>query len=222
MLVIKIKEEFMRRLSLFFVLFVVVMCFSVSVRAELIQIGFVAKVRSVQDPQGNLDGKISTNDLMVGVYTYESTTTDSNPLPGVGDYNYYSSLYGIRISADGFTFQTDPTNVNFLIELCNNLYGGDYYLLRSYVNLPLSNGIAVEHISWQLDDPQAMALSSTALLTVPPDLSAFQSIWGLSITGDKYSNYEIIADVTSAYIIPEPISLGLLVLGGLFLRRKSC
>jgi hypothetical protein len=189
--------------------------------AEIIKIGFTAQVRDVTDDRGCLEGKIKANDLITGNYTYESTTLDSQPAPQVGEYKYYSLPYGIYVNAGGFVFKTDPAQVDFVIELDDNMYNEDSYVVLSRINLPLSNGVSVGSIYWQLNDPSGMALSSTALLTIPPNLSAFQSIWGLDITGgDKPFYYEIRADVTSAYLIPEPCSIVLLGLGGLFLRRK--
>jgi hypothetical protein len=62
-------------------------------------------------------------------------------------------------------------------------YLEDVYLLRSYNNLPLSNGAFVEHILWQIQDRTASALSSTDLPQTPPNLSDWESVVGMSIYG---------------------------------------
>jgi len=173
--------------------------------AETITVYIIAKVATVDDSNNLLGGSISVDDIITGEYTYESTTSDSNPLGTVGDYQHTTSPYGITINADGFVFETDPSNVDFLVEIANN-HGSpsarDNYLLRSYNNLDLSNGVLVDHISWQLDDDTATALSTEALPTTAPTLEDWQSIFGLTITGsdpvDPLSTYLIRAHVTAA------------------------
>ncbi len=68
----------------------------------------------------------------------------------VGDYNHDKRAFGITVNVGELVFKTDPMNVNFLAEIVNRQT--NHYLLRSYNNLPLSDTIQVEHISWQLDD----------------------------------------------------------------------
>jgi hypothetical protein len=143
-----------------------------SVFAFPISIDITATVRYVTDSSNVLDGAITAGDLITGTYTYGSTTVDSQPLVDtVGDYWHDTSPYGISLHVGGFVFQTDPDNVDFLVEMVHDHYtGSDHYLLRSYNNLPLSDELLVDHISWQLDDPTQTALSSDALPTVPPVL----------------------------------------------------
>jgi len=156
--------------------------------AEPISINITAEVALVDDPGDTLGGVISVGDIITGTYIYESTTPDSNPLPTVGDYWHSTPPYGITINAGELVFKTDPDNVDFLVEIVND-HGSpprDNYLLRSYNNIfnpALPNGAVVDHISWQLDDPTATALSSEVLPTVPPVLDDWQSIFGLTITG---------------------------------------
>ncbi len=155
--------------------------------AETITIDITAEVSYVDDIGNTLGGAVEVGDIISGQYTYESTTPDTNPLPTVGDYLHYTSPYGISLEVNGLIFKTDYANVNFLVEIVNDHAPGippcDNYLLRSYNNLSLSGGIVVEHISWQLDDPTATALSSEALPVDPPVLDDWQSIFGISITG---------------------------------------
>jgi hypothetical protein len=168
----------------------------------------VAQVASVYDSGNVLGGAISVGDTIVGQYTYLSTTPDTNSLPTIGSYWHSSPPYGITLTAGEYTFQTDPGDVNFYFEIANGHTGFDGYMLRSYNNLPPSDGVWVQTISWQLDDPTTTALSSDALPTVAPDLSAWQSA-GLVISGYDYDEdqFFIQAHVTSivcAYSSPEP------------------
>jgi hypothetical protein len=143
-------------------------------------------------------------DVITGTYVYESTTPDTSTSPTVGDYWHTTAPFGITLNAGGFVFRTDPNNVNFLVEIVNDhgIPAWDNYLLRSYNNI-FDRSVPSErenHIAWQLDDPTLMALSSDALPTVPPVLSAWQSIFGLTIESrSSYDNsFFIRAHVTSA------------------------
>jgi photosystem II stability/assembly factor-like uncharacterized protein len=150
-----------------------------------ITIRITAQVATVDDRDNILNGAINVNDMITGTYTYNSFAADSNPLPTVGDYWHTTSPYGIIVYGGGFVFQTDPNNVDFLVEIVNdhNTPPTDNYLLRSYNNLPLSNGATVDHIAWQLDDDTATALTSAILPTTPPNLPDWTSIFGLTLAG---------------------------------------
>ncbi len=188
--------------------------------ATYITIGITGIVDSVEDGgpgDGYLDGLINVGDSITGYYTYDTDTPDTNPLSYGGTYNYYSSPAGIFLNIESFSFRTDLNNVNFLIEITNNYPPNDDYLVRSYNNLPLSNGSTVGRISWWLSDPDGSALSSTELPATAPYLSDWQ-INRLMIETDR--EYLIDGHVTSAEIIPEPMSLLLFVVGGLALTRR--
>ena len=186
-------------------------------QATLITIEIEATVDSVEDNGNYLEGQINPGDIITGTYTYESTTPDTNPSPYVGDYEHFASPAGIFLSVGEFDFTTDPTNVDFLVEVVNNYPSGDYYLVRSYNNLALSNGTLVDHISWQLDDSTATALSSIDLPTSPPILDDWQSIYGLRLHGER-GGYIIDATVTSA--VPEPATILFFAIGALLLRKR--
>jgi len=185
-----------------------------------ITIEIEAIVDSVDDDYGYLEGKINPGDLITGFYIYESTTPDSSPLdPIVGHYWHYAPPAGISLTVSGFEFKTDPTNINFLVGIVNdNPSGHDIYWIHSYNNLDLSNGISVDSISWQLNDPTGSVFSSDALPTTAPVLDDWQSIYGLRLDGER-GGYIIDATVTSA--VPEPATIILLGLGGLLIRKRT-
>jgi len=68
------------------------------VQAEIIRIAIEATVDWVNDPCDYFEGNISPGDIITGTYTYDSATTDSNPLPTGGDYWHYESPFGISLS----------------------------------------------------------------------------------------------------------------------------
>jgi hypothetical protein len=203
-----------------------------------ITIDIRAMVREVTDEAGLLGGTIAAGSIITGSYTYESATPDNNDFPGVSDFWHSQNPYGISLNSDGLTFATDPDSVQFLVEIVNDHYAGfDNYLLRSYKNLDLPNGVEVAHIAWQLDDPTMTALSSDALPLGPPILSDWlqPSPFALTINGGlpdpvfgesgyypPGQDFFIRADVTSAILrsgttppcaVPEPGSLACMVLG---------
>lgn len=158
--------------------------FLMEAHAEPISIAITAEVASVDDLDGLLAGAVNVGDVITGTYVYESTTLDTNDLPTVGDYQHTTTPFGITLNAGGFLFRTDPSNVDFIVEIVNDhgTPASDNYLIRSYNNLfdlsaPTSiSGPTENHIAWQLDDPTLAALSSEALPLVPPVLADWQSI----------------------------------------------
>jgi len=192
-------------------------------KAALITIAIKATVDYVNSVANYyLEGQISPGDIITGTYTYESTTVDTNPSSGVGDYEHYTKPCGIRLTVGGFVFQTDPDSFMFLLEIINDYTSGglhDAYGLISYNNLELSNGTPVSSISWWLEDPTANALSSTDLPTTAPVLSDWQSEIGLCL--DVGRSGGIVSHVTSAVVIPEPATILLLSMGVLVLRKRQ-
>jgi len=185
--------------------------------AELITINIEGVVDTVEDEGNYLDGQINPGDIITGWYTYDTDTPDTNPSENVGDYEHSTSPYGVHLTVSGFTFMTDPTNVDFLLEVVNDYPTGDNYGFISYNNLNLSNGTLVDGIDWQLDDYSGMALSSTVIPTNAPVLEHWD--WNqLRLHGER-GGYIIDSHVTFA--VPEPCTLLLLGTGLFAIVRRS-
>ena len=206
---------------------VLILCaFSLNSSAEIITIGIEARVDNVEDYDNLLEGKVTVGSLITGTYTYDTSTLDTNPASDIGDYFHYNVPCGIVLNLEDFVFTTDFNNVKFLVEIANVSSGfSDTYLIRSYNNLPLDNGVQVDDISWQLEDNTGTALSNTELPITAPVLSDWQYDNNLVITGGiggtppcYEKTFAIAADVTSAVLIPEPMSLFLFGLGLLVIR----
>jgi hypothetical protein len=120
-----------------------------------------------------------------GYYTYNLSTPDTHGWPTVGDYQHSSAPYGVTVTIGNRTFKTDPANVNFLIELCNDLYGTDNFVFHSYNNVE-SSGLPVSMISWGTYDPTQTVLTNTDLPSGPLNLSQWGQ-FGLSIAGQQFS-----------------------------------
>jgi hypothetical protein len=111
---------------------------------------------------------------IVGCYTVNLGAPDTNQLEQVGDYWHDGAPYGIQVQIGNHLFKTDTAAVHpspaFLVEMVNDYYNQDNYLLRSYYN-GFTEGVQIEHISWQLDDFTAQGLSSTQMPPTAPDLT---------------------------------------------------
>jgi hypothetical protein len=196
------------------------------VRAEIIQIGLTGQVNYITDPCNLLENVVHQGDLITGFYIYNSLTPDSEPSENIGFYQHSTAPYGMSLTIGSLVFQTDWTNVDFSIGILNNyFYNYDQYSVTSHNNLPLNNGVTVDGIGLSLDDPSVgAAISSVALPLTAPDLSKWPSkvLW---VDGSMYPftcelQFYINGHVTSAYLIPEPTTLILLVTGGLLLNRR--
>jgi hypothetical protein len=98
------------------------------------------------------------------------------------------------------TFQTDPADVDFLIQVVNDFPGvppADKYVIRSAHNLPVS-GLPIDEIQWQMDDHNTIhqALNSTSLSAVPPDPARWDPNSGLQI---RSGATQIVARITEIY-----------------------
>ena len=142
-------------------------------------------------------------------------------MEAIGDYWHNERPYGIFLNGGGFEFSTDQNNTNFLIEIENNQVSSieDCYGISSYNNLNLNNGISISGIHWQLNDPSGLAINSVSLTDSPPVLTDWPLNRYLTIDVGVCQS-RIACEVTSVYLIPEPISLFLLSLGGVLTVRK--
>jgi hypothetical protein len=186
-------------------------------RADWVTIRIEGTVDSVDDSGNYLEGKVDLGDTIAGWYTYDSTTQDSLPEIYFGDYWHYKAPAGVSLALDGFVFETDFSNVKFLMAVNNDRGPGDAYEFISNNNIPLATGTPVDSIFWGLSDNTHTVFSSDALPTTPPNLNQFQYNHLQIISFDRFY---IDAHVTSA--IPEPATLFLLGLGGstIFRRRN--
>jgi hypothetical protein len=208
-----------RKAEILIFVFIVLNLCAVNLRAEVVTIHLTAEVTYLNDPSGLLDGKINVSDTITGSYIYDSSTPDTDVLnlDTIGHYQHSSSPFGVSLSVGGFTFQTDQDNVDFLFTIINNHYDKDTYYLASHNNLPLSNGVEIEYIGWQLDDYSSTALSSAALPTNPPVLEDWEYNRLVITFGYKGTS---ILDARVTNVIPEPATTLFLALGSFVLTRR--
>jgi hypothetical protein len=167
----------------------------------LITIKIFAKVYEVDDPYNLLGDTIKVNDIITGKYIYDSGTPDENPNPAIGTYRHSSSSFGIELKAGGFDFKTNPSDVDFIIEILDNYYIQDAYVVYSPNNLQLSNGLLVNEIAWYLvNNNNLTVVTSDALPTKAPVLADWTEINDLRLIGthpsQSYKIYAVKAHVT--------------------------
>ena len=125
---------------------------------------------------------------------------------------------------------SDPQNTKFGIGITNALPGylfNDSYGIRSFYNSTVLNGVQVDGLSWALGNYGNTAISSTALPTTAPILSDWDYST-LSITGGTggtapcyAKTFGIGATVTSAVLVPEPMSILFFSFSLLALRKQK-
>jgi hypothetical protein len=211
-------------------LMMMILCLTQFGQATVIKIGLIGQIDSVDDPYDLLEGAVQQNDPITGYYIYDSETPDTGLSIYGGLYEYDSAPYGMLLTAGNITFQTDPANVDFVITTSNNYYGESYdeFNVKSYNNLDLDSGITVDSLHFQLHDYSGTALSSDALPAGPPDLLDWQTK-SLRISGGRYpfpsplekTLFQINSHVTSVYLIPEPGTLLLFMMGMVAISRKK-
>ncbi len=194
--------------------------------AEIVTIALEAVITMVDDSGNLLEGAINVDDVITGIYTYNTDTVGiytSDATSDWGAYYHTETPYGLSLTFDnGMACGTDPGNIDFEIKIIDGHEGimTDNYYLHSFNNLPLDNSIAVDHITWHLsEDETGGAIDSTALTATAPVLEDWTSSV-LTIKGDRTPTQLIIeSTVYSVEVIPEPATILLLAIGGGFIRR---
>lgn len=190
------------------------LCLHSQANAAPITIEINAELSFVNDFANVLGGAFSPGDSLSGRYTYDSSTTDSNALPTVGDYWHTGSQFGMTILGGGFVFQTNSSDVDFLVEMVDNnppTTPSDAYIARSYSNLNISNGAFIDTIAIELQDSSATVLNNTNLPLGAPVLADWP-VTNLTIRGcatlgftgcpESPDRFFIRANLTSATLVP--------------------
>ena len=190
-------------------------------RSEIVAIRIEGEVSYVESYSTVLNELFDLGDPVSGEYVYEADPGPGNTRTGVVDYWFRSEPYGINLTVRDFTIQSAPDNLEFLIEILNDHTGMDGYAVMSYSNLPLSTGLLVDMISWQLQDYSSSALSGTSLLAEPPVLSDWPDHSGMRIRFGARGSITLGTRISSVTLVPEPATVLLLALGGLAMFRRT-
>jgi hypothetical protein len=190
-------------------------------KAVPITIEITGNITSVEGDVGSVPSTIYAGVSFTGTYTYDSSTSDSDASPYIGEY-VHNSPYGISLLLGGYEFNTASNHIGkFNISIRNddpqsNLW--DYYVAESdeIVSIP-PVGFSVDHIRWVLGDSTHTAIDSDALPVTAPVLTDWgYNVLRISGSGDLGGLF-IKGTVTQA--VPEPLT-GVLMVIGLFLFRR--
>jgi hypothetical protein len=179
-------------------------------RGVPITIEITGEVTSVSG--SGLPGTIYAGVTFTGAYTYDSSTTNTSDLDHVGQY-VHDAPYGITLSLGGYDFKTTSNHIGqFEVAITNAVANYDWYRIISNENAPV-DGTAVESISWTLGGPPS-TISSIALPTSAPEITN----WTTNVLEISGQNLFIQGTVTQA--VPEPLTVTLMAIGILFLKRR--
>lgn len=214
---------------------ILLLAFGNAIQASPIGIDLTATVTAVNDPSNCLGGAIRVGDMITAKYVYDSATPNSEPqIVNTGEYDYSSTPYGLVVRAGGLTFQTNPSAVNFGVEVIDGtMYSSNAtYNVFSSENLPYEG---YSWIHWQIDDPTGAALASIDLPSGPPDLASWsynalfvQWLGGPDPSAAQFSFEAVVVSATLAAdpydpLLPEPGTLSLVGLGLVAVRiRRWC
>lgn len=161
-----------------------------------------------------------------GTYTYDDAILNTSTHNDSGIY-ICDAPCGFNISLGNFEFKTVQAHTA-QFQITNHNDGTpqpyDRYIIESNQNESLSTGLIVNSIRWSLYDGTHTALSSTALQSMPPILTAWESNTfsiACGIIGNSNAPFAVWGTVTEAVLIPEPTTLILLGIGSMLIRRKT-
>jgi hypothetical protein len=207
----------------------VLLCCEGLLQAEPVTIQITGQITQIRNTETYpYQNTIHIGDTFTGTYTYNSAATNSSSQSGLGIY-VQNAPYGFNISMGGFEFKTTANHVGqFGISIFNDysLQTYDRYIIDSEQNVPLSTGLSVNSIIWDVSDNTHTAISSIALTSSAPVMSNWpNNTFSIGCGGPPNGNstLAIWGTVTQATLVPEPCTLLLLGLGAAAIaaRRKK-
>lgn len=169
-----------------------------SATAATVRVQLTARVVQVNDPQGQLNGKIVLGQRMNGTYVYNTNTPNQSPWPGAGEYRPYANEARMRFAAGSLVFESAQPTQGISIMVSPHTQGFGQFTMGSSDNKPLSSGPTVDMI-WMDFQGVGTLTQSTALATVAPDLIGY-STKEVSISGGGFA-FDVRAVIEAAELI---------------------
>ncbi len=157
----------------------------------------------VTDVDAALAVEFSPGEVIVGSYTFESTTADSDP----GDPVF--GIYDNAITTFTATFGGDYTVTQGLDNdiFVGNGFNDSYSVFLTNPTAPTVAGLNLGALFITLVDTDSAVFASDALPLTPPDLSAFEVNVSGTVFFDDPDNKSMNFALTSLTLIPEPTAI---------------
>jgi hypothetical protein len=155
----------------------------------------------------------NTGQALTGSYTFESTTSVTNP---GNRYNGAITAFNATLGSYSAVLGTG----NNFIAVRDNLSTGDHYIVSAPLNpVPSVQGLGLR-FRLELIDPSGNVFANTALPTTPPSLSSFATNRWRLVFEDSTGTARIRGVFTSLTAVPLPAAVilfgaGLIALAGL-------
>jgi hypothetical protein len=127
-----------------------------------------------------------------GSYTINLATPNTSSTPNYAQYDHHGAAYALTVRIGSRTFRTDTSSgasTAFTVSLENDT-SVDAQTVISYLNVPV-DGHQIMAMSWSLQDPTLLNLSSTDLTGVAPDPSKW-AMNALDIMGREETGFWLI------------------------------
>jgi PEP-CTERM motif-containing protein len=145
----------------------VLVCGPTVVHASPITFNFAGEVSQdpLLDPNDPFAGSIAFGTAFSGFYTFESTTSDSDPSANGGSYTSAGGTFSVTIGGNNF-MAADLLNIG----MGNNFSGSDFYTVFAQN----TSGADPFDVGLTLQDLQATVFGGALLATDAPSFAAFE------------------------------------------------
>ena len=181
---------------------------------SLVTFEFAGEVTHVRDDDGLLGGAVTVGSPFSGVYTFESTTPDSDwDLPEAGTYDDAITFLSGEVGA--ISFGGAGSTFVWVRKYSSVVF--DLYLVGADVSLPGVTEILDFNIG--LKDSTGTAFADDSLPVSPPALVEFDSTW--FIFEAESERLRLGGELTAlTSLVPEPGMIMLLALAAIGLGRR--
>jgi len=223
-----------RKIFIFAVAFICYVLLNVDCQAELVTVEVTGVVDSISEEGGiETDGSVAVGSLMQGWCVYDTETPDEY----ADEYSGKYALVGMSMEIGDYVFMDKPVGGNsyFTVGVVDPTYtarsGAAFFDGTIYVDGSTST---YEDIEWAYGGMTLIDVwtSSDGIIendalptTFPSDISIFDMRCGFSVGFRQYvdpadGSFGFSGELTSIRVIPEPVSVLLLGVGGLAVFRR--
>ncbi len=201
------------------IVFVATLAFAASAcSAAIITIAIEGVVDTINDPCDLLGGQVSPSDIITGTYSYDTTVPDTSTNPNTARWVQDGFGTEMVLHIGTFTFKSLS---DYRLAISNNSYNQDGYAVISSWNYPVET-IPIDRIGWYLNDNTQAANANLDLPLDAPVLSDWDYNY-LVIDGviDCEQFFSIEGHITSATLVPEPLTITIMFVGSLLTRCRK-